>query len=64
MEKQYKFVDPGVTRKELNLLFAKHLDRSLTQDEADTLYWLSECEYKSRAVILDLFKELASKIEE
>lgn len=56
-----KFVEPEETRQELVKTLVKGLERSLTQEEANVIYWLSECEYTSREVILDLFKELVEK---
>lgn len=59
--KQYQFIEPSETSKEMAEVLVKGLGRALTQQEADTLYWLSECEYVTRGVILDLFKELSNK---
>lgn len=59
--KRYQFVEPEETRKEMVEVLVKGLGRALTQQEADTLYWLSECEYTTRGVILDLFKEISNK---
>lgn len=60
-KKIYKFVEPHITRLELANVLAKGLGRALTEQEAKTLHWLSECEFETRGVILDLFKELVKK---
>lgn len=62
--KTYKYVEPAQTRQEMAKVLIKALERSLTDQEAKALYWLSDCEYETRGVILDLFKELASKIDD
>ncbi|RJR23621.1 hypothetical protein C4578_04065 [Candidatus Microgenomates bacterium] len=59
--KNYKFVDPQVTRREMVEVLTKGLGRRLTKPEIDTIHWLGDCEYKTREVLLDLFKELANK---
>jgi hypothetical protein len=56
--KQYQFIEPKETLEEMVNVLVKGLDRLLTDQEVKTLYWLSECEYETRGVILDLFKEL------
>lgn len=61
MAKHYKFVDPQVTRREMVAVLVKGLGRQLTEDEIDTIHWLGDCEFKTRGVILDLFKELSNK---
>lgn len=62
--KEYRFVDPQVTRQKMSKTLVKGLGRALTQQEANTIYWLSECEYETRGILLDLFKELVEKKEE
>ncbi|WP_066297635.1 hypothetical protein [Bacillus sp. FJAT-29937] len=63
MIKQYEYVDPDVTRQEMAKVLIKGLGRSLTEQEIRTIYWLGDIEYKSRGIILDLFKELNERIE-
>ncbi|WP_404470636.1 hypothetical protein [Sutcliffiella horikoshii] len=57
----YKFVDPQVTRREMVQVLTKGLGRSLTEQEINTIHWLGDCEYQTRGVLLDLFKELVEK---
>lgn len=59
--KLYKFVEPAVTRQEFAKTLVKGLGRELTEQEAKTLHWLSECEYETRGVVLDIFKELVKR---
>lgn len=59
--KKYKFVEPEETREEMITVLVKGLGRSLTQQEARIIHWLGYCEYETRGVILDLFKELSEK---
>ncbi|WP_025727733.1 hypothetical protein [Heyndrickxia ginsengihumi] len=63
MAKQYKFVDPQVTRREIGQELVKGLERSLNDQEIDAIYWLGDADYKTRGVLLDLFKELNERIE-
>lgn len=63
MAKQYKYVDPDVTRKEMIEVLVKALGRKLTDQEVSMVHWLGDCSYESRGVILDLFKEMAERIE-
>lgn len=63
-KKVYKFVEPAVTRQEFSQTLVKGLGRALTEQEAKTLHWLSECEFETRGVILDLFKELVKRQDE
>lgn len=63
MAKQNKFVDPQVTRREMAQVLTRSLGRSLTDQEIETIYWLGDTEYKTREVLLDLFKELYERIE-
>ncbi|MBM4762742.1 hypothetical protein [Bacillus sp. B15-48] len=62
--KNYLFVEPIVTGREMVEVLVKGLGRSLTNQEIKTIHWLSNCEYETRGVILDLFKELVEKREE
>jgi hypothetical protein len=62
--KQYRFVEPNVTRQEMSKTLTKGLGRALTQQEANIIYWLGDCDYETRGVLLDLFKELVEKGEE
>lgn len=61
--KQYKFVEPEETRDQLVKVLVRGLERSLTDQEAKTIHWLSQCEYETRGVITDLFKEMLERIE-
>ncbi|MBL4951028.1 hypothetical protein JK635_02085 [Neobacillus sp. YIM B02564] len=61
MTKQYQFIEPEETKKEMVNVLVKGLERALTDQEIRIIYWLSECEYQTRGVILDLFKELSEK---
>lgn len=63
MTKQYKFVDPQVTRREMAQVLIKGLDRSLTEQEVSAIHWLGDTDYTTRGVLLDLFKELNERIE-
>lgn len=40
------------------------LNRPLTDQERNTIHWLSDCDYHSTGVILDLFRELGGKHNE
>lgn len=57
MTKQYKYVDPSVTLKEMTNV----INRPLTDQEERALRWLSETEYETRGVLLDLFKEINAR---
>jgi hypothetical protein len=61
--KQYKFVEPSETRKEMVNVLVKGLGRSITDQEAKTLYWLGDTDYETRGVLIDLFKELVERQE-
>lgn len=63
MSKKYEFVEPEVTRDEMVNVLVKGLERSLTDQEVRTINWLSDCEYITRVVLLDLFKEMKDKID-
>lgn len=63
MSKQYQFVDPEVTAIEMVEVLVKGLERSLTSQEVRKINWLSNDEYETRGVFLDLFKELVERIE-
>ncbi|MEH7526129.1 hypothetical protein V7149_23110 [Bacillus sp. JJ1503] len=60
---QYKFVEPDTTRQEIAKTLIKSLERSLTEQEVKTIYWLGDCEYETRGVLTDLFNELLERIE-
>lgn len=62
-KKRYQFVDPNVSRQELAKVLIRGLGRSLTDQEIKTIYWLGDCEYETRGVLLDLFKELVERQE-
>lgn len=62
--KQYKFVEPRVTQMEMAKILVKGLGRALTDQEAKTIHWLSNCEYETRGVLTDLFKELVERQDE
>jgi hypothetical protein len=62
ISKQHKFVDPEVTRQEIGKTLIKALERDLTEQEVRTIYWLGDCDYETRGVITDLFKELLERI--
>lgn len=62
--KKHKFVDPQVTRNEMLKVLVKGLGRALTDQEIETIYYLGDCEYKTRGVLLNLFKELVERQEE
>ncbi len=59
--KRYNFVDPEVKEQELVEALEKGLGRELTVLESRKIKWISECEYETSGVLLDLFKELAQK---
>lgn len=59
--KQYRFVEPEETLEEMVYTLSKGLKRALTEQEMKTIYWLSDCNYETRGVLLDLFKELSEK---
>lgn len=61
--KLYPFVEPNVTRQELIKILVKGLERSLTEQETRFIHWLGDCDYETRGVIVDLFKEMGKKIE-
>jgi hypothetical protein len=61
--KQYKFVDPNVTRQEMAKVLIKGLDRYLTEQEVKLIHWLGDCEFETRGVLLDIFKELVERQE-
>jgi hypothetical protein len=61
-KKQHKFVEPEVTRKEIGHTLIKALERDLTEQEVNTIYWLGDCDYETRGVITDLFKEMLERI--
>ena len=58
---KYQFVEPNITREQLSIILSKGLKRALTQQEANTIYWLSECDYETRGILTDLFRELVEK---
>jgi hypothetical protein len=41
----------------------KGLRRALIEQEINTVYWLGDCDYETRDVITDLFKELVERME-
>ncbi|WP_286231279.1 hypothetical protein [Neobacillus mesonae] len=49
---------------EMVITLSKGLKRALTEQEVRIIYWLGDCDYETRGVILDLFKELGEKIED
>ena len=59
--KKYKFGEPEVTEKQMTETLVKGLGRDLTEQESNTIKWLSDAGYESRGVLLDLFKELTQK---
>jgi hypothetical protein len=59
--KQYAFVEPKETREEMVRVLVKGLGRALTDQEANTIFWLSQCGYESRGVLTDLFRELVER---
>lgn len=59
--KTYKFVEPEETRKQLCELFVMALNRPANQIEARVINWISECEYETRGVIVDIFQEIVEK---
>lgn len=63
-KKQYKFVDPQESRREMAQILIKGLERSLTEQEIKTIYWLGDTDYETRGVLLDLFKELVERQED
>ncbi|MEC1786055.1 hypothetical protein [Schinkia azotoformans] len=64
MKKQYKFVEAKVKEKQLITALETGLNRPLTPQERNTINWLSDCDYHSTGVILDLFRELGGKHNE
>lgn len=60
MSKQYKFVEPIVKEKQLFTTLQNALGRSLTPQESKTIHWISECEFETSGVLLDLFRELST----
>lgn len=61
MKKQYRFVEPKVKEKQLVITLESGLGRALTQQESKTIKWISECEFETSGVLLDLFKELSGR---
>lgn len=61
MKKQYKFVDPFDMQNEMVDVLSRGLGRALTELEMRKIVWLSDCEYETSGVLLDLFKELSQK---
>lgn len=59
--KKYKFVEPQESRREMVKVLTEGLGRPLTEQEINTIHWLGDCEYQTRGVLLNLFKELAQK---
>jgi hypothetical protein len=59
--KFYPFVEPEVTREEMISILSKGLKRELTDQEMKTLFWLSDCDYETRGVLTDFFKELVER---
>jgi hypothetical protein len=59
--KQYTFVEAKETREEMVKVLVKGLGRALTDQEANTIFWLSETGYETRGVLTDLFKELVER---
>lgn len=62
--KQYKMVDPMMTREQMEKVLVEGLGRTLTEQESKIIYWLGDCDYETRGVLLDLFKELTEKRSE
>lgn len=60
MSKTYKFVEPEVKEQQMVEALEKGLGRELTALEARKIKWISECEYDTSGVLLDLFKELSN----
>jgi hypothetical protein len=60
--KQYKFIEPDTTRQEIGRTLIKALERDLTEQEFRTIYWLGDCDFETRGVITDLFKEMLERI--
>lgn len=61
MAKQYNWVEPEIHEKEMIAVLTKGLGRPLTDLEIRKINWFSNCEYDTRGVLLDLFKELTNK---
>lgn len=61
--KQYTFVEPSETREEITKTLMKALERSLTEQEVKTIYWLGDCEYETRGILTSFFNELLERIE-
>lgn len=59
--KQYKFVEPEETLEEMIDTLSKGLKRALTEQEMKVVCWLSDCNYETRGVLLDLFKKLSER---
>jgi len=57
-DKFYKYVDPDITRNEMKKVLVRSLGRELTDQELKTIHWLGDCDYETRGVLLDLFKEM------
>lgn len=64
MTKQYKFIDPDITRNQMVEVLVKGLGRKLTDQEIKIVFWLGDTEYETRGVLLDLFKELVERQED
>jgi hypothetical protein len=56
--KQYKFVDPDVTRNRMVEVLVRGLGRKLTDQEIKIIHWIGGCEPETRGVLLDLFKRI------
>lgn len=61
MAKRYEFVDSEIKEQQLVGVLEKGLGRELTALEFRKIKWISECDYETSGVLLDLFKELSEK---
>lgn len=63
MVKKYKFEEPTITRQKMASVLIKGLDRSLTDQELKTIFWLGDCDYETKGILLDLFAELSARVD-
>jgi hypothetical protein len=59
--KFYPYVEPEETLEQMVYTLSKGLKRALTEQEMRIIYWLSDTNYETRGILLDLFKELSER---
>lgn len=61
LKKIYHYVEPEETLEEMIKILAEGLERELTDQEVRMIHWLSDCEFETRGILLDIFKELVER---